>query len=354
MPTACSRCNAPAKVYLSDTPRCESCFELYLCRTFRTTLGRTNASGRRALAVALSAGECSTSAAILLHKYHSALCPNPHALPARIVLIHVTGLSKMDDSASLPEPIKAVHKAIPGSDLIIIPIDSDTSRKMDDIADLSDRHEFYRIELMKTLATTVLSTGVEGVILGTSATRAAANVLSSISSGRGAAAHDDAGVEFSFNGVKFFQPLRGFPIRALVRFGRMVLPHVSYTSNTVFSRSLPFVIERFVCTVADDNPSSIHNVVRVAERLSESSGVQCALCRNRITLVHGSKKGTACCNSRDNSCGSCPGDGLSILSKLCYACQSCVRRAGDEGSDNTVLRLVKREEMRKQIEEFLL
>lgn len=355
MPTLCSRCRSPAKIFLSETPRCESCFEHYVHRTFKTNLGRINAGGRRTLAVAISGGESSATAAVLLHRYHLTLCPNPSVAPARIVLIHLNNEAANDNSLRSLTHIQAIHDAIPNSELVIASPDSVSLDEIARIVDPSDRHELYKIELMKALATAASSAGAEGVILGTSASRAAANVLGSVTAGRGANVHSLACAESSVNGVRFLQPLKGLSIRVLVRFARLNLSNVSFASNVVPPRSIPLVIERFVCTVADDNPSSVHNVVRVAERLEENTDTHCVLCGKLFLVLRcGPNNNRTKCDNSD-SCGDCEENGSVAHKALCYGCKGSVDRAGGDGNpDNAVLRLIKRGEMRKQIKDFLL
>lgn len=313
-----------------------------------------SAGGQRTLAVAISGGESSATAAVLLHRYHLTLCPNPFVASARIILIHVTNHDANEPPHNLSH-IQAIHDTIPKSELIVTPFDSATSAEIARISDPSDRHELYKIELMKMLATAASSTGAEGIILGTSATRAAANILGSVASGRGSSVRSHACAESSINGTRFLQPLKSLSIRILVRFARLNLTNVSFTNNVVPPRSLPSIVERFVCTAADDNPSSVHNVVRVAERLDENSGALCVLCGSPF-LVSGCapNNGQTQCGNQE-PCENCEEKEPGIHMAVCYACRGCVDRAGGERDpDNPVTRLIKRGEMRKQIEDFLL
>lgn len=337
---------------MSETPRCQPCFESYVHRTFKTALGRINGGGRRTLAVGISGGESSATAAILLYHYYRGLSPNPFVTPAKIVLIHVTSGTERDNSCN-QKHIQAIHDAIPNSELIITNLDPATLHQIDRVADPSDRHRLSKLELMKTLAGAAISARAEGVILGTSATRAVANILESVASGRGTAVNDDARAEMVTNGIRFLQPLKGLPIRVLVRFARLNLADVPFSNDAVPPRSLPSVIERFVCTAAEDNPSSVHNIVRVAERLGENDGPQCVLCGNVVSFPNCvSSDSSAHC---DNTEFRGNGDENKSPRIVCYGCRGCVDRAGGRQSpDNAVLELIKQEEMRKQIEDFLL
>lgn len=439
--TVCSRCGQQAKVHIPDTPRCEACFTHYLQRTFKTAIGRLNAGGRRTVAVGVSGGESSTAAALLLRDYHLTLTVNPKLAPARIILVHVRTHSDYSGNATEQETgqmgihdtsvIDALHAAIPTSDLVVVGMDPVDFELLCRVRDHTDRTQLKRAALFKTLARTAAQHECDTVILGSSVSRMACDVLCAIATARGSQVFDDACGALSRHpqrkeeeeeeaaaNVRFVRPLGSVPIRLLVRYARMWLlasslrwqslsmqtqdtnPVVNFVHDRVPQRSIQSVAQQFICSVADDNVSSVHNVVRVSERLLAPSGPTCVLCHHVIIniddddgLYHqrqpqkeaiqqpascNSTTATGCVTCHNESNGDA-GDSHVMLNgngvhgcrsgeteamgeprategrEVCIGCAWCVERAGGwHNEDNVVAKLVRREAMRSEIEDFLL
>lgn len=392
----CSRCKEPAKVHMADTPRCEPCFKLYLQRTFKTTVGRLNAGGRRTIAVALSGGESSAAAALLLRDYHNSLIPNPKVPPAHIILVHIIS-STNDGDQNIPTSIQEIHNAIPNSQLCIRYLDSNIQSTLSRVRDPTDRANLTTHYIRLTISTAAISNNIDTVILGTSVSRAASDILLSVVCARGTQVVHDANAEMIMNGIRFIRPLNGIPVRLLVRYSRMVLTHTQFIqpdfNNINGARtSLQSIVKSFVSEVSGDNPSSVHNIVKVSERLKRDDDqvATCSLCgyviSNTENMQH--QKNVKCKDDGDTfndvkidgpsnrkpvteGCDDCGCDNnvnKELIKKLCRACVGCVDRANpsittstnsgdnEDGNenDNPILRLMSRESMRKEIEQFLI
>lgn len=392
----CSRCKEPAKVHMADTPRCESCFKLYLQRTFKTTVGRLNAGGRRTIAVALSGGESSAAAALLLRDYHSSLIPNPKVPPAHIKLIHVVS-SNSDDDENIPAAIQEIRNVIPNSELCIRHLDSNVQSALSHIRDPTDRANLTTHYIRYTLSIAAISNNINTVILGTSVSRAASDILLSVVCARGTQVVHDANAEMIMNGIRFIRPLNGIPVRLLVRYSRMVMAHANFIqpdfNNMNGARSsLQSIVKSFISEVSEDNPSSVHNVVKVSDRLKrdEEQVATCSLCgyviSNTENMQHQKNakfkdNGDDCNDVKINGltdgktetdgcddCGCNNNGNKEMIKKLCRGCVGCVERANPSittsvsnsddvdgnDNDNPILQLMSRESMRKEIEEFLI
>lgn len=321
-------------------------------------MGRLNAGGQRALAVGVSGGESSTTAALLLRQYHDSLNANPKIPPSRIVLVHVrmTGLDAAEpaasardasgaaDSPKIPEAVRAVRECLADCQVVVTCIEQPVVDCIVQVRDASDRAQLADNAMFAALARAAEATGCDTVVLGSSVNRAATDVLQSVISGRGTKVKPDATGAITVANVRVVKPLYGIPARLLVRYAHLRLPRVAFAQRWVPRRCLQHVVERFVGEVAADNASSVHNVVSVAERLVDNQGPLCAICAHVVACspVHSPCSDPTACD--------CKPDVV-----LCDGCRGCANRfKEDEEKHNSVLKLASRQLMRKEIEDFLL
>lgn len=226
-----------------------------------------------------------------------------------------------------------------------------------------------RAATLRTLAAEATRLHVDLVVLGTSATRGAADVLLNAAAGRGSAVSSCVQGSVTIDDVRFIRPLRGVPRRLLVRFARNRLSDVVFDPDTILSTGpsrLHDIVDRFVDTVASDNAASVHNVVRVAERLLPmEKGLVCDVCGHVIEKVAGVDKDRV--ERTNGDCKGCDNTECRRNSRLCMGCHACAQRADQcrQDGDNPVLELAQQsyiqgrrrvtvEEMRESIQDFLL
>lgn len=320
----CTRCKkAPARVYMPSGGRCAGCFTAYVDRSFRASLGRAGHSGGRTLTVAVSGGPCSSALAVLAHRYLASLQRPPDTPPPSLVLVHVppppADVRVRQHTASA---VRALAHALPGATLTVARVPASELESLASARDASDASLLARAARMRAARA---SAGGCVLLLGTSATRAAAVVLEAVASGRPPT-------------VGNCEPVRGLPARALVRYARWMLPGVDFVSRGAGGAGtdapIPDAVARFVAAAADDNPASVHNVVRTAGRLVRPGGRACPLCGEPVGAE-----------------GEGGGAGM-----VCRPCGEILRRARAKGADGPLGELVRMRaaEQRAQIGEFLL
>lgn len=333
-------------------------------KTFKASIGRLGAGGRRKIAVAVSGGESSCSAAILLRDYHSTLVPNPNLETAQIVLIHVLrnvsnvlncGVESCGESQDksldrVPVAIRTLHNAIPNSQMFVATLDQEGAEPFHNFHDVDDVTDLVRNAIRITVTRMATSVGCDTVIFGTSVSRTACDILQAIVSGRGTQVHKEARGIATLNDVNIVMPLNSVPLRLLVRFARMNFPEVDFIYQRVGS-SLHAIVQRFVCAIGCDNPSSVHNVVRVAGRLKPNDGASCFMCGHAVAINEGEQH----CDMQSED--TCKNDDICKCNgsvKLCFGCTRCFERSGAKMTYDTIQKLAMRESMRKEIAEFLL
>ncbi|KAI0561516.1 Cytoplasmic tRNA 2-thiolation protein [Gracilaria domingensis] len=342
----CSRCSLPAVVYMVDSPRCSTCFTHYLRKTFKASLGRLGGGGRRKLAIAFSGGPTSAAVCFLYAHYVSTLVPNPKAPKVQLVILHVS-------AAEPPPVVRAVAKLVPNAILRVIPPAFDANK----VRDKNDRVYMQQMAVYRALLEAAGEHECEALVLGTSATRAAADVLKALAFGRGSAVKDLSSGVLEMSGVKVLRPVRDIPVRLLVRYAYLQLPDACFVNKEENGAGIHSLTHRFIQHAGADNAASVHNIVRTADKLIQTKGRACLLCGSVIDKRERKVAKSA------QSCGECQGCDCSQSFELCSACSACVGRAS--GDQNAVLevisdlevkqrRRVAREDMRKQIEGFLL
>lgn len=340
MPAKCTRCGEPAQVSSPDA-RCLACFRSYLRKTLKTNIGRLGAGGRpTTIAIALSGGYCSTALSLLYSHYLTTLNPNPHAPPPRIVILHAF-------KEEPPAIVKKLAELLPDSTIVTKPIISDVAKALKDVKDATDVASIRHHVILQSLTEAAQENGCDKLLLGTSATRAAADVLHATITARGTLVRDAAAPRIKSGIVEVIRPLRDIPTRQLARYAMLELPDADFLDDNVESNSgLYDVVSRFIGEVGVDNPASVHNIVRTAGKLLEISGDPCDICGASVITK-------SCCGD------SCDGDGCGNRETLCVGCQDCVKR------DKNVAQVVKfvsterrrrkaREEMRVAIQDFIL
>lgn len=327
---------------MPDTPRCAACFKHYLHKTFKSSIGRLGGGGRKKLAIAVSGGPVSAAVCLLYAHYISTLAPNPKASTMHTIILHVS-----DESA--PPVVQTLAEHIPNSTVEVVRPAFDDKR----IRDNSDRFVIHQASILKALVDCASDNNCDGLILGTCANRAAVGVLQALITGRGTAVPDLRAV-FETDGVKVLRPVRDIAVRWLVRYAYIRLPKEQF----VYGKSdagIHDIIERFIEHAGADNAASVHNVVKTADKLKKNKGGRCVLCMSVVPKVSSDGAG--------EDCGDCQDCGCSQRLDLCDGCRACVERA--DGESNRVSEVIEEiatkerkriamENMRKQIEEFLL
>lgn len=224
---------------------------------------------------------------------------------------------------------------------------------MSKISDISDRRALERAVVLQALVDAARTEGCNTLLLGSSASRAATDVLHAIATARGAAVQEVAAASTAVRDVKVLRPLRDIALRLIVRYARLEMPDVdwSYREQLHISRDMYGLVERFVGEVGVDNSASVHNVVRTADKLLDGREVRCMVCGGRGGLVSAECNKEQVCACRSESA-------------ICLSCRDCEQRAGKD-KVNPILTLLQvrkeeerqragREQMRKQIADFIL
>lgn len=332
MRAACTRCSAEAEVNSPD-PRCISCFKSYLRKTFKTSLGRLGAGGRRpSLAIALSGGHSSCAVALLLQTYLKSLTPNPKVANTKLIAVHVS-------DGPIPAAVQEICERIDAR-LVTVPLEQIH------VKDATDRRDIRCIMKMKLILRMARENGCDSVLLGTSLTRAAADVLQACIMARGTSVRNAAIGSIDVDDVRVVRPLKDVPVRQLARYAMLEMGHADFAYDRT-DAGLYDIVQRFVEEAAEDNVASIHNVVKTAGKLLVRSGARCDVC-------------SAIMVENEQSCGGCEGCDCEEKRVLCTGCSGCVQRGGikvdtifDEMRENE-RRRKGREAMFKEIEDFVL
>ncbi|CAN8067405.1 unnamed protein product [Agarophyton chilense] len=329
---------------MADSPRCASCFTHYLQKTFKNSLGRFGGGGRRKLAIALSGGPTSSAVGLLYAHYISTLVANPKAPEVQPVILHVS-------TTEPPSVVETVVSLVPNAVLQVVSPAFDTSK----IRDGNDRIFMHQTAVLRALLEATKDHACEALILGTSASRAAADVLKALIFGRGNAVKDQSCGVVHLDGVKVLRPVRDIPVRLLVRYAYLQLPDVCFKINEEAKAGLHSVANRFIQHAGADNVASVHNIVRTADKLIKREGQSCALCGSLVVVPEGDYTISGSCE--------CHGCDCSQNIEICSACRACVNRASGENNaiqdiiseiTTNQKRRLAREDMRKQIEDFLI
>lgn len=334
-----------------------------MTRTFKTSLGRLRAGGRpRSLAIGISGGACSAACAILLAEYIKSLVRNPNAPPPRIVLIHVS-ISGDDKRENV---LRNLESIVPGARGVVVTVSQGVLEGVRRVKDATDRGDLLRAAVFRTLIHATREQECDTLLLGTSADRAAADVLQSVITSRGGSSRDCSASQSVHGDVRVLRPVRDMPIRLLTRYAQIMLDGAQFAPGQVRETGIYDLVLRFVSRVGVENAASVHNVVRTADRLGavESGGNRCFLCGAfaREFASGNGDDGTACGDCGDCGCGNGEGGGTQ---GLCSGCMDAVLRGEKRNAGNPVRRIINvvaeeerlrvgREDMRRQIAEFLL
>jgi Cytoplasmic tRNA 2-thiolation protein 2 len=346
-------------------------------RGFKVSLGRASFTRPSApVAVLISGGMSSAAAASLYAHYLAALPPHPTAPAPVTILVHVP----ISPATSAAAASLAAH--------LNFPLHSAPLPRLLAVRDASDASVLHHARVIAAARDAAILAGAKRVITGTTADRAAVDVLSRVFTGCGPAVGDAAAAEL--HGM--LRPLLHVSMRNAVRYVRIVtIGGVEFASGATApagKMNLRAILERFVEDSQDENESCIHNIVRTAGRLSPSAfdAPACALCglacgsNADLTRMasHATEESTASafvhnadkvepfsCGEGDTGCEGCgcsdgkEGDMLSGV-QLCYSCKAAVERAGGvSGGGKKLLSDAlgygrRREAMRESIQEFLL
>ena len=368
-PPSCTRCGSPAFIHIPSTPRCLACFQQYLERTFKSTLGQLNLSGRGPPPwVCVSGGSCSSAVALLLHNYIHTLPSHPRYPTPQLHLLHI-----------LPSPSSSIPSSVQWlSQLPLVSLHTSVLPSQSVLRDPSDTSQLLRDAYLHAM---IQASQGNPILLGITASRAAVDVLTSVISARAGLVSYAAVLKSTVDGVCVAKPVRDLPTRMLVRYARVKMDGVKFApAGMLIGRERPSMeverdlylrVERFVTEVELGNPSAVHNVVKTASRLIDKKGTCCILCGGK-GIVEKSNGEDLCQSSGGNGCGNCSGTGKrmsDLESKLCRGCQDILERADVVGEKDSVLEVVEirgsneeggyrkkvgMEEMRKEIEEYLL
>jgi hypothetical protein len=362
-----------------------TCFAAQLERSFKVSLGRSGFSGREQhpTAILVSGGPCSAAVAYMYARYISSLPPNPKAPDQEIVLVHVTGA---DHTARLAVEALATQ--------LNLKLSLAESPEMPSFKDVSDGQVVFRRRLLRSALQTARTLGSSRVLLGTTADRAAVDILSCVISGCGsavgAAGRDVWTVEPIEAGVtpqRVLRPLLHTPVRLAVRYARAAIgclrdiehvggassgEQISGHSPSRIVRKRPGLydaLERFVGAAQAENGACVHNVVRTASRLDGSGpSIACGLC-GAAYINDDSCKGNPVCAENPLACqeecsvlsnkSSCRSGSAMASEGLCYSCVGAVQRAGGRQGGGAELLLVaerdaRRRAMREEIREYLI
>lgn len=332
MPPLCTRCaSTAASVQLSSGGVCLTCFCVFLQRTFRTSLGRLGAGGApHRLALAISGGPSSSALALLHAQYISTLHHAPTNPPPPVLLLHALPVT-----ASSHPAVSSLSSLLPCARLQLVRLDTGLQDRLAALADGTDRGVLARAAVVDALLSAAKAAGCDTLLFGTTAHRAAADVLLCVGTGRGAGARVAAATESGTrSGVRVVRPLRDVPARLVLRYARAEMGDVQFDARGaaglmgVYKGGLGDVVEKFVEAAGEGNAASVHNVVKTGDRLREGEGEMWC-----------------------EGCG-----GVVRRNILCHGCEEAVRRAGGRRVVTDVLsrREVGLEEMRQGIQEFLL
>lgn len=367
-PPPCTRCGSPAFIHIPSTPRCLSCFQQYLQRTFKSALGQLHLSGRGPPPwVCVSGGPCSSAVALLLHNYIHSLPSHPKYPTPQLHLLHILPSS----SCSIPPSVQWL------SQLPLVSLHTSILPSQSILRDPSDTSQLLRDAYLHAM---IQASQGNPILLGITASRAAVDVLTSVISARPGLVSYAAALKSTIDEVCVAKPVRDLPTRMLIRYARVKMDGVKFSPAGMLmgrvrapmelERDLYLRVEKFVTEVELGNPAAVHNIVKTAARLIDKEGTCCMLCGGK-GLMEESKGDDSCQNNGEGGCGNCHGAGKrmsDLENRLCRGCQDILERANVVGEKERVLEVIKTrenetggrrrkvgvEEMRKEIEEFLL
>jgi hypothetical protein len=345
-----------------------ACFMNDIERSFKVSLGRFRFSGRaeHPMGILVSGGPCSSAVACLYARYLASLPPNPRAPEQKVVLIHVN----CGDHRARAR-FESLAAQLTADRVIVEPPDILT------LKDVSDAEIISRRRVVSTAIRAASEVGCSRVLVGTTADRAAVDILSFVISGCGPQVGPGGQDSFTLESMGpdgapllVLRPLLHAPVRLAVRYAREAVRNMgaaehlesSMPASLGGSRNRPGLLgalERFVASAQAENGACVHNVVRTAARLGGSdSSMKCALCGGVVTdqdstqdpRVCGKGGGASCDASCGWSCSSTP---------LCYSCEGAVHRAGGcAGGGADILSIAgrdaRRRAMQSEIQEFLI
>lgn len=359
-PVSCARCSAVAAISVSPSPLCRNCFQAHTQVSYKRALGRGHYAPRSpAPAALLVSGGPASAALALLHSEHVAALPHHPTQPARaVILVHVATC----EAATAAVTALADRLRLP---LYVVPAPA-----RPELRDVSDAERVYAGWVRNAGLTKARETGADVALVGTTADRAAVDVLWRVVFGCGEGVGDGAKAEGSWRGMTVLRPLLHMELKSVVLYGRFFGSGETCGGEGWerggTGRGLRGLLEKFVEGVQKENGSVAHNVVRTAGRLVGVSGATCcAGCGD--ALVSGEEceeNGSAREDSGSGECarGGSAGDdvrGESAAVPLCYGCREAVRRAG--GMDGGGAAVVesrqaarRRELVRNSIGDYLL
>jgi len=387
---SCGKCRVSrAQVVTHGGNRCHACFDRALVYAFKTTMTRNEmAAFRVKLGVAVSGGLSSSTLALLVAQTSVV----SQSVQASAILFHVHTGNQLEQAA-----ISACEKLAnaTGLELKSARLHPDTVAALSSIPDQTDRRELRRVAVMDALCDLAANNNCSRLLLGSNATRIAADVLRNVITGRGhslvpACVAYSADVPRSGGpAVTICRPLRDISAREIVRWGvhQGALELSGYDNPAESPMHLDGHVERFVLHLQADRLSTANTVVKTAAKLDKipdkhtEEDTRCVLCRgyrepplmmqrrpysrptaalsaSPTTGEHLLKSGVdgrrESSDSEDNSVN---------RSSCCYACSQVVSRASADSSESLAAvkafaaqrrRAQSRDEIRAQIESCIL
>eukprot|EP00186_Timspurckia_oligopyrenoides_P005193 CAMPEP_0182447084 /NCGR_PEP_ID=MMETSP1172-20130603/11183_1 /TAXON_ID=708627 /ORGANISM="Timspurckia oligopyrenoides, Strain CCMP3278" /LENGTH=370 /DNA_ID=CAMNT_0024643369 /DNA_START=124 /DNA_END=1233 /DNA_ORIENTATION=+ len=354
------------------------------------------------VAIAVSGGISSTALSMMIQ----GIVKRSAALSVDVHLVHVQDREQKTEGAADAVCKLANHLGFPLSTSIL---DDSLQSTLSAVRDNTDEANLRRAYTIDILTRRAADLGCGVLLLGSSATRVASDIVSAVVCGRGTQVMPAiASHSFHSGCVLVCRPFRDVSARAVTRWAvtRGALIFSGYGgvgargSSNSGARDVNILSERFILGLQEQNLSTCHTVVKTIAKLHEpsGSGVQCILCDGKVepfekklqalpprsvsfsnvllgTNAENLLPSRQCqCADQNGGCGTKNASEISRVREydchtsstavdgieLCYACEQTIARCGKDSTEK-ILDAVdrrrlqrRRESMRIQIKEFVL
>eukprot|EP01114_Cavostelium_apophysatum_P007037 TRINITY_DN1871_c0_g3_i1.p2 TRINITY_DN1871_c0_g3~~TRINITY_DN1871_c0_g3_i1.p2 ORF type:complete len:443 (+),score=113.31 TRINITY_DN1871_c0_g3_i1:224-1552(+) len=248
----------------------------------------------------------------------------------------------------------------------------------------SSKEDILSQLLQRMLCYAAESLGFEKVILGTTGSRMATQLIASTCKGRGFSLSEQMATfdKRSDGGrISFIRPMRELLAKDIAIFNRfknlepVVVTALDTKSNPKFS--IDHLAEAFLEGLQSDFPHTTHTLLRSGGKLTQppsaSNSRRCAMCfgflspsevesvqKASLTSECGSNESTTCCSSDKSCCstGKKEASSFKLADFVCYGCKRVLSESNEDDLPPIVtaktLKSMSQSQLRDQIKDFLL